>query len=79
MVVADEIPNLHRFGIGHLIGMKSIDAFWLGALGLDREFVAMVFDHKFDPGRDPRTLAGRGPPLDLGRPGLLLCRLEGAD
>ncbi len=49
LVVADEIPNLHRFGIGHLIGVKAIDAYWLRALGLDREFVEMVLNHDFDP------------------------------
>ncbi len=50
LIVADEDSRLHRWGIGHLIGLKSIDAFWLGALGLDREFVQMVFDQPFDPG-----------------------------
>ena len=49
LVVADEIPNLHRFGIGHLIGVKAIDAFWLRALGLDREFIEMVLTHDFNP------------------------------
>jgi ubiquinone/menaquinone biosynthesis C-methylase UbiE len=49
LIVADEIPNLHRFGIGHLLGFKKIDAIWLQALGLDREFVQMIFDHEFDP------------------------------
>jgi hypothetical protein len=49
LIVADEIPNLHRFGIGHLIGLPAIDAVWLGALGLDREFIQMVFHHHFDP------------------------------
>jgi SAM-dependent methyltransferase len=49
LVVADELPNLHRLGIGHLIGVKAIDAFWLRALGLDREFVEMVLNHDFDP------------------------------
>ena len=44
MIVADEVPHLHRFGIGHLVGLKRIDAFWLRALGLDREFVEMVFE-----------------------------------
>jgi SAM-dependent methyltransferase len=48
-VVADELPNLHRYGIGHLIGIKSIDVTWLRALGLDREFIEMVFDSAFDP------------------------------
>jgi SAM-dependent methyltransferase len=49
LVVADEIPNLHRYGIGHLIGLKAIDAFWLRSLGLDREFVEMVFDLDANP------------------------------
>ena len=49
LIVADEVPHLHRYGIGHLIGVPSIDAFWLRALGLDREFVEMVLDHEFDP------------------------------
>jgi len=49
LVVADEIPNLHRYGIGHLLGMKQIDAFWLGALGLDTDFVEMVLNHEFNP------------------------------
>jgi len=49
LIVADEIPHLHRYGIGHLIGIKVIDACWLRALGLDREFVEMVLNHDFDP------------------------------
>ena len=49
LIVADEVPNLHRYGIGHLIGIKAIDAFWLRALGLDREFVEMVLDGQFTP------------------------------
>jgi SAM-dependent methyltransferase len=49
LIVADELPNLHKLGIGHLIGVKAIDAFWLRALGLDREFVDMILDHEFNP------------------------------
>ncbi|WP_435010549.1 class I SAM-dependent methyltransferase [Tundrisphaera lichenicola] len=48
LIVADEVPNLHRFGIGHLIGLKQLDASWLRALGLDREFVAMVLSNEVD-------------------------------
>ncbi len=46
LVVADEVPGLHRAGIGHLFGIPSIDAWWLRGLGLDREFVemALAFD-----------------------------------
>jgi SAM-dependent methyltransferase len=51
LIVADEIPNLHRYGIGHLIGLSSIDAFWLRALGLDREFVSMVLSNALDVDR----------------------------
>jgi len=48
IVVADEIPGLHRAGLGHLIGWKAFDAYWLRGLGLDRAFVSMVFDHSLD-------------------------------
>jgi len=50
LVVADEVPDLHRFGIGHLIGRPGLDGVWLRALGLDAEFAAMVLGHDFDPG-----------------------------
>jgi SAM-dependent methyltransferase len=56
LIVADEIPNLHRYGIGHLIGIKSIDAFWLRALGLDREFVDMVLALDIQPDQVVRDL-----------------------
>ncbi len=49
LIVADELPDLHRYGIGHLIGIKRLDALWLRALGLDREFVEMVLATDFDP------------------------------
>ena len=48
VVVADESPRLHKLGIGHLIGLPGIDAFWLRQLGLDRDFVEMVLTHEFD-------------------------------
>jgi SAM-dependent methyltransferase len=48
VVVADEIPQLHRAGLGHLIGLPSIDAWWLRRLGLDREFVTMVLQFDVD-------------------------------
>ena len=49
VVIADEVANLHRFGLGHLLGVPSIDAFWLRALGLDREFVDMVLHLGMEP------------------------------
>jgi SAM-dependent methyltransferase len=48
VVVADEIPGLHRAGLGHLLGVPSFDAWWLRLLGLDREFVDMVLDFDVD-------------------------------
>jgi SAM-dependent methyltransferase len=48
VVVADEIAGLHRAGLGHLIGVPSIDAWWLERLGLDREFVDMVLQFDVD-------------------------------
>ncbi len=48
VVVADELPGLHRAGLGHLLGIPSFDAWWLRLLGLDREFVNMVLDFDVD-------------------------------
>ena len=48
VVVADEIPGLHRAGLGHLLGIPSFDAWWLRRLGLDREFVKMVLEFDVD-------------------------------
>jgi SAM-dependent methyltransferase len=55
VVVADEVPGLHRAGLGHLLGIPSLDAWWLRKLGLDREFVKMVL--AFDI--DLKALSGR--------------------
>jgi len=49
VVVADETPGMHRAGIGHLIGLPRIDAFWLRGLGLGREFIDMVLQYDIDP------------------------------
>jgi len=42
VVVADEVPGLHRAGLGHLVRIPAFDAWWLHKLGLDREFVTMA-------------------------------------
>ena len=55
VVVADEIPGLHRAGLGHLLGVPSFDAWWLRLLGLDRDFVDMIL--KLDV--NLRELTGR--------------------
>jgi SAM-dependent methyltransferase len=48
VVVADEAPGMHRAGIGHLIGLPRLDAFWLRGLGLDAGFVEMVLRYDVD-------------------------------
>ncbi len=48
LIVADELPTLHRLGIGHLVGIKGLDRAWMGALGLPPDFIAMVFAGAFD-------------------------------
>jgi SAM-dependent methyltransferase len=48
VVVADEVPWLHRAGLGHLIGIPAFDAWWLRLLGLDRAFVEMVLSFDVD-------------------------------
>jgi SAM-dependent methyltransferase len=48
VVVADELAGLHRAGLGHLLGVPSLDAWWLRKLGLDREFVKMVLAFDVD-------------------------------
>ena len=75
VVVADEVPSLHRAGLGHLLGVPSLDAWWLRRLGLDREFVehgAGVRRRSQVAGRT-RLAPGRPAP-DLARAGLLSCR-----
>ncbi len=48
VVVADEIPGMHRAGIGHLIGFPSLDRLWLRRLGLDCEFIDMALNFDVD-------------------------------
>jgi SAM-dependent methyltransferase len=48
VLVADEIPGLHRAGLGHLLGFPSFDRWWMHKLGLDREFVEMVLGFDVD-------------------------------
>lgn len=48
VIVADEVPWLCRLGIGHLLRIPALDAWWLRGLGLDRDFIAMAFDLELD-------------------------------
>lgn len=49
VVVADERPDLKRFGLGHLIGLPDFDAFWMRLVGLPADFVALVHATEIDP------------------------------
>ncbi|MEO6811732.1 MAG: class I SAM-dependent methyltransferase [Isosphaeraceae bacterium] len=49
VIIADERPDLGRFGIGHLLGVPALDLWWVQFLGLDRDFAAMALDCSFDP------------------------------
>lgn len=48
VIVADEVPWLCRLGIGHLLRVPALDAWWLRRLGLDHDFIAMAFDLELD-------------------------------
>jgi len=48
LVVADEVPGLHDYSLGHLLGVPELTAWCLRATGLDREFVAMILNHHAD-------------------------------
>lgn len=48
VVVADELPDLYRFAPGYALGLEGIDRLGLRLLGLDPEFIAMVFGHRLD-------------------------------
>ena len=75
VVVADEVPGLHRAGLGHLLGIPSLDAWWLRKLGLDREFVKMVLAFDVDLTRVIRQGLARGDAAPhLARAGLLRCQ-----
>lgn len=49
VIIADERPDLGRFGIGHLLGLPALDLWWVQFLGLDRDFAAMALDCRFEP------------------------------
>ncbi len=55
VVIADEIPSLHRAGLGNLLGIPALDAWWMKKLGLDADFAKMVLTFDIDL----EALAGR--------------------
>jgi SAM-dependent methyltransferase len=44
LLAADEIPDLYRFAPGHALGFEAIDTLGLRLMGLDPQFVRMVFE-----------------------------------
>ncbi len=48
VIVADELSDLYRFAPGSVLGFESLDRWGLRAMGLDPEFLAMVFNHRVD-------------------------------
>jgi SAM-dependent methyltransferase len=46
VVVADELPDLYRFAPGYALGLEGLDRLGLRLMGLDPEFIAMVFEHR---------------------------------
>jgi ubiquinone/menaquinone biosynthesis C-methylase UbiE len=49
VVVADERPDLKRFGLGHMIGVRGFDAWWMRRVGLPSDFVQLVMQTQIDP------------------------------
>jgi ubiquinone/menaquinone biosynthesis C-methylase UbiE len=49
VVVADERPDLKRFGLGHLVGYPAYDVWWMRLVGLPADFVEMVHATQLDP------------------------------
>jgi SAM-dependent methyltransferase len=48
VVVADEVPNLHRYGPGSVLGWERLDRWALSRMGLNQDFLDMVFNHTID-------------------------------
>ncbi len=48
VIVTDELANLYRLGLGHVLGIEALDRWGLQCMGLEPEFVSMVLDHRVD-------------------------------
>ncbi len=48
VIAADEVPWLHKLGVGHLIGAPALDGWWLRGLGRDREFASLVLGNQLN-------------------------------
>jgi SAM-dependent methyltransferase len=49
LIIADEIPGLHRFAPGRILGFDEIDRWCLQRMGLTRDFVEMALSCRLDP------------------------------
>src|SRR5262249_10792381 len=56
LIVADELPNLHHLAPGRVLGFEGFDRWCLAHMGLDRDFLEMVFGHR--PNIDDALRAG---------------------
>jgi ubiquinone/menaquinone biosynthesis C-methylase UbiE len=44
LIAADERPDLYRFSLGYALGLDAVDRWALRLMGVDREFIAMVYE-----------------------------------
>jgi SAM-dependent methyltransferase len=44
LIAADELPDLFRFGLGHVLGLEGLDRWAMRQSGLDPAFIAMVVE-----------------------------------
>src|SRR5436853_540803 len=44
IVAADELPDLYRFAPGHALGLEALDKLGLRVMGVDRDFINMVYE-----------------------------------
>ena len=72
VLVADEIPDLYRFAPGHALGFDALDRWGLRAMGLDPDFIAMVFGSSHRHRRAGAGRVARAPPLPDLEPSRLL-------
>ena len=59
LLAADELADLYKFAPGHALGLDGLDTFGLKRMGLDPDFMAMVFD---TPAGRVEACAGRAWP-----------------
>jgi SAM-dependent methyltransferase len=48
VIVADEVPHLYRYAPGSVLGFERLDRWALRAMGLNADFLEMVYNHRID-------------------------------